>query len=234
MLLTGLLYWGTCGARTSLETGKGRRCRYYNCSACTRKGRSACLDRRVAQEDHGRAVLEHLSDRLFTANRVRGPVKQLASELGKLRRSNSDRVSALQAKLQDVKVRIRRQYEAIESAAVDITLVADHLRELTAEEAELTDKIDDCQGPPPLPLCLFREDSLRSIQANVVQQLRLPSGAMAKRYLSLSVKRIEVEGKEVRIETNLPALLEGGIRDTHEGAATRGWKFPQFGQIGSP
>jgi site-specific DNA recombinase len=221
VLLTGLLFCGKCGARMGLETAKSGQYRYYNCSTFTRKGKSACPGNRVTQDDLDKAVLEHLSARLFTTERVREIVKQLATEIGKLRRSNNERVAAIQAKLQDVRVRIKRQYEAIESGAVDMTLVGDRLRELKVEEADLAIQVDNCQGLQPLPLHLFKEDSLRSIGENVRQSLLSPEAGMAKRYLELVVKRIEIEGDNVHIETNMAALLEGGLQRQKLGTANQ-------------
>lgn len=223
VLLTGLLYCGKCGARMAVETSRGRY-RYYNCSTYTRKGKTSCPGHRVRPDELDRAVLEHLAGRLFTAERIREIVKQLATEIGKLRRSNNERVAALQARLQDVRMRIKRQYEAIESGAVDMTLVGDRLRELKVEEADLADQIERSRGPEPLPLYLFKEESLQSIAGNLRQVFLSPDSGVAKRYLNLLVRRIELEGDEVRIETNVAAMLEEGLQNAktrtanHEGA----------------
>lgn len=213
VLLTGLLFCGKCGARMGLETAKGQY-RYYNCSTFTRKGKSACPGNRVTQADLDSAVLDHLSAKLFTTERVRETVKQLAQEISKLRRSNSERVAVIQTKLQDVRVRIQRQYDAIEAGAVDVTLVGDRLRVLKAEEADLAEQIDNCQGLQPLPIHLFKEDSLRSIADNLRQAFLSTDAGVAKRYLNLVVKRIQIEGDEVHIETNLAGMLAGGLPES--------------------
>lgn len=214
VLLSGLLYCGKCGARIGLETAKGGQYRYYNCSTFTRRGKSACAGHRVPQDELNRAVLEHLSAKLFTAERVREIVKQLATEIGKLRHSNSEKVEALQAKLQDVRLRIKRQYDAIESGALDVTLVADRLRELKAEEEDLAGQLDACHDLRPLPFHLFKEDSLKSIADNLRQAFMSPDGGVAKRYLNLVVKRIEIDGERIHIETNAAAMLAGGLPES--------------------
>lgn len=214
VLLTGLLYCGKCGARVGLETAKGGQYRYYNCSTFTRKGKSACAGHRVPQDELDRAVLEHLSAKLFTAERVREIVKQLATEIGKLRHSNSEKVEALQAKLQDVRLRIKRQYDAIESGVLDITLVADRLRDLKADEEDLTGQLDGLQDLRPLPFHLFKEDSLKSIADNLRQAFMSPEGGVAKRYLNLVVKRIEMDGERVHIETDAAAMLAEGLPES--------------------
>ena len=229
VLLTGLLYCGRCGARMTLETAKSGRYRYYNCATYTRKGKNSCPGRRVRQDELDQAVLEHLAGRIFTKERIRAIVRELATEIGKLRRSNKERVTALQARIQDVRMRIRRQYEAIESGAVDMTLVGDRLRELKLEEADLSDQIERCQGPSALPLYLFKEESLQSIGENLRQTFLTPDGGVAKRYLDLFVRRIEIDGDEVMIETNVAALLEEGLQNGKMGTANHEVAVPTFG-----
>ena len=214
VLLTGLLYCSKCGARVGLETAKGGQYRYYNCSTFTRKGKSACAGHRIPQDELDRAVLEHQSAKLFTAERVREIVKQLATEIGKLRHSNSEKVEALQAKLHDVRLRIKRQYDAIESGVLDITLVADRLRDLKADEEDLTGQLDGLQDLRPLPFHLFKEDSLKSIADNLRQAFMSPEGGVTKRYLNLVVKRIEMDGERVHIETNAAAMLAEGLPES--------------------
>ncbi len=229
VLLTGLLYCSKCGARMGLETAKSGRYRYYNCSAFTRKGGTACSGHRVPQDELDRAVLGHLSGKLFTKERIREIVKHFATEIGKLRRSNNERVAALQTRLQDVRTRIKRQYDAIESGAVDMSLVGDRLRELKLEEVDLSEQIEARQGPEPLPLYLFKEESLKSIGENLQQAFLSPDGGMVKRYLSFIVKRIEIEGDEVHIETNLAALLERGVQNAEMGTVNQTVAVPTIG-----
>lgn len=214
LLLSGLLYCGKCGARVGLETAKGGEYRYYNCSTFTRKGKSACAGHRVPEHDLDKAVLDHLSAKLLTPERVREIVMQLADEIGKLRHSNNERVEALQAKLQDLRVRIKRQYDAIESGVLEITLVADRLRELKAEEGDLTGQLDAFHDLQPLPFHLFKEDNLKSITDNLRQAFMSPDSGVAKRYLNLVVKRIEMDGERVHIETNAVAMLAGGLPES--------------------
>ena len=95
-----------------------------------------------------------------------------------------------------------------------MTLVGDRLRELKLEEADLADQIDGFQGLEPLPLHLFKEDSLRSITENLRQALLSHDAGMTKRYLNLIVKRIQIEGNEVHIETNVAAMLAEGLPES--------------------
>ena len=120
---------GRCGAPMAVEVA-----RVGSTGAPT-----ACLAR-ISKEvglrgrgPHGRLdrqALEYLGDRLFTLDRIREIVRQLSHELARLRQANSEKRASVQRQLLDVRQRMRRQYEAIETGAVDVALVGDRLREL--------------------------------------------------------------------------------------------------------
>lgn len=98
------------------------------------------------------------------------------------------------------------------------------LRELKAAEADLSEQIERSQGPKPLPLYLFKDESLQAIGDNLPKALLSPDSGVAKRYLNLFARRIELERDEVRIEMNVAAMLEEGLQNakartaSHEGA----------------
>jgi hypothetical protein len=166
----------------------------------------------VPQAELERQVLEHLSTKLFALSRIRQMVRQLSREISKLRKANIGKLSALEASLQDVRLRLKRQHEAIECGAVDMTLVGDRLRELKAQEQELVEEMERACGPRPLPPYLLKEESLLSIQRNLQQVFLLNGNGVAKRYLAFLLERIEVNGDEVRLEANPAALLAGGLQ----------------------
>jgi site-specific DNA recombinase len=145
-----------------IETAKGNggKYRYYNCSVFTRQGKSACPGNRVRQDELEPRVLEHLSQRVFSLERIKGLVQQLAKELGKLRKANAERIRSVETQLNDVRFRIAKNHDAIESGAVDMSLVGDRLRQLKAEEADLLEQLERARGPRQIPPYLFKEDSL--------------------------------------------------------------------------
>ena len=227
-LLTGLLHCGKCGARMTMETGKGGAYRYYNCSTYTRRGKSSCEGNRVPQGELEQEVLKHLAAKLFTPERIRSIVLQLGQELSHLRKTNSAKVSVLQRQLQDVRLRIQRQHEAIESGVLDIGLVADRLRVLKAEEQDTSEQVERARGPRPIPPYLFKESSLRSIQENLETAFFKSGADLAKRYLNLVLQRVEVNGDEVRLEANTAALLSGDIHKQKVGTVNHEGAVPTF------
>ncbi len=217
LLLTGLLRCGKCGARMTLETGKGGAYRYYNCSNYLRRGKSSCPGNRVPQRELEQQILEHLADKLFTIERIRGLVRQLAAELAKFRRRNSEKIRPLRRQLDDVRARIKRHYEAIEAGAVDLHLVGERIRELKQEEADLAARLEQVDRPKQIPPYLFKTENLQKIQANLRQIFLSDQHGLAKRYLNLLLRRIEIEGDEVRLQGDTSALCALGMAPDDKG-----------------
>jgi site-specific DNA recombinase len=73
ILLTGLAICATCWGGMTLRTGTskgGRVYRYYTCSNCATKGKTACKGRSIPMQKLDTLVTEHLMERLFKPERV--------------------------------------------------------------------------------------------------------------------------------------------------------------------
>ena len=84
ILLTGLAVCATCQGGMTLRTGTSQNGvvhRYYTCSTCARKGKSACKGRSIRMDKLDGLVTQHLIDRLFNPER-------LAAILASLERSS--------------------------------------------------------------------------------------------------------------------------------------------------
>ena len=123
---------------------------------------------------------------------------------------------------------IKRYYDAIESGALDLTLVGDRLRELKAQEGDLAQQIERAQGPRPVPPYLFKEESLQSIQTNLRAASFTSGSAVAKRYLNFLLRRIEINGDEVRLEANTAALLSEDLYKAKVGTVNHEGSVPTF------
>ena len=212
-LLTGLLLCSKCGARMTVQTAKSGAYRYYNCSTYVRKGKSVCEGNRVPQHELEQQILEHLANKLFTVERIREIVRQVAKELAKFKRRNRGKVQHLQRELEGLRLKVRRHYEAIEEGAVDLTVVGDRLRELKSEESELVQRIEEVQGPKQIPPYLFKADRLHAIQETLHDVFVGNEHGLAKRYLNLLLEKIELEGNEVRLLGNAAALCSLGLAE---------------------
>src|SRR5262245_31113350 len=82
ILLTGLAVCATCRGGMTLRTGTSQNGvihRYYTCSTCASKGKSACKGRSIRMDKLDRLVTDHLVERLFEPERLDGMLGSLTA-----------------------------------------------------------------------------------------------------------------------------------------------------------
>jgi site-specific DNA recombinase len=222
-LLTGLAVCGLCGARMTLETSRGgRRFTYYNCSNYIRRGKAVCPGQRIPARELEQAVLDHMANKLFTAERVKAILKGVYEEVRKLEKGNDAQRKSLNRQLDVIKAKLGKQYEAIESGAIELRDVGERIRELKERREQITAKLEEIKSPKPIPLHFFKNDAIVEFQ-QTIRELFLgeTDRDVAKRYLKLFIERItinlpkvDIVGKSevvLAVLENKKAVRTGGI-----------------------
>ena len=106
ILLTGLAVCATCRGGMMLRTGtskSGRVYRYYTCSSCATKGKTACKGRSIPMEKLDTLVTEHLLERLFKPERIAVILASLSSHRSEQAVAVNARILALQREMIDAR-----------------------------------------------------------------------------------------------------------------------------------
>ena len=205
-LLTGIAFCGLCGSGMQMETGKSGNYVYYNCRSYVRSGKSSCIGQRIPATELDNAVLIHMSDRLFTKERIK---KLLAGVVYRskpvINRSKNLR-NTLFRERRDVENRLKKQYDAIEKGILGTDDVSGRIRELKAQRSEIDNQLQSALTRP-FPLNAFTNRSIEEFQKTVKALFLTPESDFAKRYLKLFIDRITINGRQVRIEGKPTAIL---------------------------
>lgn len=222
LLLAGLVRCGKCGASYGLETSGKRRAsgdggyRYYNCRSFTRTGREACAGHRHKVEALDAAVLEHLTERLFTPERCRELLDDLVRESGLLRQKTEEQRKSFERELDDVDRKVRRWEDAFERGELPGELGLERLRELSAKREEITAALGKVVPMRPLPPHLFTEATQARFRETLRGLFLAGDNAFSRHYLRHLVERIDVTDRHVRIHGKAAgaiALMAGGAAD---------------------
>jgi hypothetical protein len=210
LLLAGVAQCELCGSTLGLETSgkvnsEGERPhRYYNCRRFLKSGKSACPGVRVPEAKLDRAVLEHLADKVFTAERCRQILKDIADERGLLREKTAAQRENLKVQLLDAQRRLAIWRDKLEERPADADVLLPRLRELQAQCAELEAalaKVVPLRAPPPQ---LYTDATLGRFQALLREAFLSGHNAMTRAYLRFLVERIDVRAVGVRnVELNI-------------------------------
>jgi site-specific DNA recombinase len=88
--------------------------RYYTCSTCARKGKSACKGRSIRMDKLDRLVTEHLTERLFEPERLAAVLASVTARRGEKSASVNNRIMALQREVTDAEDKLKRLYRLVE------------------------------------------------------------------------------------------------------------------------
>ena len=141
-LLSGLMRCGKCdGAYGVTGYGRDRKYAYYDCINYSKKGKKVCPGRRLRADELDREVTERVRKLVFSNENMRKLVDDINATTNSLRIDYTRKITKLKKKAVDLQLRTRRQYEAIESGNIDLSLVAERLKELRIQRDSLQEEI---------------------------------------------------------------------------------------------
>jgi site-specific DNA recombinase len=205
-LLTGICFCGNCGRGMQMETGKGGNYVYYNCRGYVRSGKSTCCGQRIPAQELENAVLNHMSHRLFTKERIKRILAGVISKSKSVIRGSDNLRNRLAQERKDIEKRLQHQYDAIERGLVSTYDVSERIRELKKKRDQIDDQLKKAQVPVAPP-SVFTDRSIENFQSNVKYFFLNSDRDFTKRYLKLFINRITVTGGQVRIEGKPAAIL---------------------------
>ncbi len=141
-LLSGLMRCGKCdGAYGVTGYGRKRKYAYYNCINYSKKGKKVCPGRRLRADELDREIIERVRKLVFSDENMRKLLDDINTATKSLRVDYSRKITDLKKKAADLQLRTARQYEAIESGKIDLSLVAERLKELRIQRDSLQEEI---------------------------------------------------------------------------------------------
>lgn len=202
ILLTGLAVCASCDGGMTLRTGtsrNGKIHRYYTCSACARSGKAACKGRSIRMDTLDDLVVEHLSKRLFTTERLTELLASVASNRAKKAAEVDGRIIALQREASDAEDKLKRLYRMVEDGIAEMD---DILRERVAslrldrERAQAALERVRAQTVPSgaIPLAVIERFG-RTMRENICAG----DVPFRKAYLRSVIDRVEVDDHAIRI-----------------------------------
>lgn len=212
-LLTGLAVCATCRGGMMLRTGTskgGRVYRYYTCSSCTTKGKTACKGRSIGMDKLDGLVTEHLKAHLFEPERLAGLLSSLSARRADKAQAVNGRIMALQREVTEAEDKLKRLYRLVEDGLTDLDeLLKDRLNALKAERDRAKAALERAKEQAGMQIQI---DPALIEQFGRTMRENFSSGAIPfrKAYLQALVDVIEVDDHRIRIKGSKD-LLEKAV-----------------------
>jgi len=141
-LLSGLMRCGKCdGAYGVTGYGRDRKYAYYNCITYSKQGKDVCPGHRVRADELDNEIIKRVKSLLFSDENMKKLADDINQAAKSLRTDYWKKIIDLKKKASELQNRVMRQYDAIESGIIDLTLVAPRLKELKTQKDSLQEEI---------------------------------------------------------------------------------------------
>ena len=144
-LLSGLLKCGVCGRPYSAQGAKSGQFAYYICGTLFREGAGTCSARYLNAPRLETFVVEKIRERILNEETIVALVTLVAEEIDAMAGELSGRLEVVEAELSDVRKRLERLYEAIETSELTLEVLSPRIMSLRHREEQLEAARDDAE-----------------------------------------------------------------------------------------
>ena len=128
-LLSGLLRCETCGkAMTAAEAKRGKYT-YYVCHSLLKRGKGTCKTPRLNAKSFEKLIVDEIRANVLTESNIRDLVKLLDEEMDGVAAEQRERLETIEEELEDVKKRLVRIWNFIETSDTEMADASDRIRE---------------------------------------------------------------------------------------------------------
>jgi len=213
ILLTGLAVCATCRGGMTLRTGTSQNGvihRYYTCSTCARKGKSACKGRSIRMDKLDGLVTDHLVEQLFHPERLAGILGSLTARRAEKAESVNRRVMALQREVTDAEDKLKRLYRLVEDGITDLDdVLQDRLNNLKAERDRAKAALEAAKYQIA-PGIRIDPALIERFGRSMREKFTIGSVPFRKAHLQSLIDTVEVDDQHIRIRGS-KELLERAV-----------------------
>jgi hypothetical protein len=201
--------------RTGTSKG-GRVYRYYTCSNCATKGKTACKGRSIPMGKLDALVTDHLLERLFKPERLALILAPLSSRRAEQAAALNSRIVCLQREMIEADDKLKRLYRLVEDGLTDLDeVLKDRLHILKADRDRAKAALERAKE---YSVSHIRIDPALIERFGSTMREKFSTGSVPfrKAYLRSLIDAVEVDDHQIRIKGN-KELLEKAVLASQSG-----------------
>ena len=222
-LLSGIVRCQTCGKTLSGQESKSGQFAYYVCQSLLKQGSGACDAPRLNAKRFEGIIIDQIRDNILTEGNIRDLVRLVDEEMDGVAREQQERLDMVEAELAEVRRRLDRLWQAVETTDLEINDILPRIREHKERQEKLELAAEEARA-----LLTERREVLGDMETITAytQDMRdflLKSDLTESRaFIKSFVKEIEVAPGRAVIRYSIPMPEDSRIpgRDTEEVALT--------------
>ena len=214
-LLSGLLKCGVCGRPYSGQGAKSGQFAYYVCGTLFREGAGTCSARYLNAPRVEDFIVEKIRERILTEETIVELVTLVAEEIDAMAGELSGRLEVVEAELGDVRKRLVRLYEALETSDLTLEVLSPRIFSLRHREEQLEAAREDAETQlERRRVELPTTEEIRGYVADFREFLKDGTFPERKALIRNFVEGIEVNGDEATLTYTVPMPRDGVTRES--------------------
>ena len=209
-LLSGLLKCGVCGRPYSAQGAKSGQFAYYICGTLFREGVGMCSARYLNAPKLETFVVEKIRERILNEEPIVALVTLVAEEIDAMAGELSGRLEVIEAELGDVRKRLEKLYEAIETSELTLEVLSPRIFSLRHREEQLEAAREDAETQlEQRRVALPDAEEIVEYVADFRDFLKEGTIPERKALIRNFVEGIEVVGDEATLTYTVPMPSDG-------------------------
>ena len=209
-LLSGLLKCGVCGRPYSGQGAKSGQYGYYICGTLFREGAGTCSARYLNAPKVEEFVVQKIRERILTEETIVELVTLVAEEIDAMAGELAGRLEVIDADLGDVRKRLERLYEALETSELTLEVLSSRIFSLRHREEQLEAAREDAETQlEQRRVELPNTEEIAEYVADFRDFLKDGTFPERKALIRNFVEGIEVVGDEVVLTYTIPMPNDG-------------------------
>ena len=234
-LLSGLVRCETCGRAMTAAEAKSGKYTYYVCQSLMKRGSGACDSPRLNAKSFEKLIVHEIRENVLTESNIRDLVKLLDEEMDGVAREQRERLQTIDEELEDVKRRLGRIWQAIETTDIEMADASDRIREHRERKEKLEVAAEEARG-------LLKErrrfldsaDTIATFAAEMGDFLKTSELTETRAFVRFFVKEIEVKPGRAAIVYTIPTPEDSPIGGADVAEVALNGRVMSTGHVGGP
>ena len=206
-LLSGIAKCETCGKAMTAAEAKSGKYTYYICHSLLKRGKGACKTPRLNAKSFEKLIVNEIRENVLTESNIRDLVKLLDEEMDGVARDQRERLQTIEEELEDVKKRLARIWNHIETTDTEMADASDRIREHRERKEKLEVAAEEARA-------LLKErrqfldsaDTIATFAAEMSEFLKTSELTETKAFVGSFVKEVVVKPGRAAIVYSIPEI----------------------------
>ena len=204
-LLSGIAKCETCGKAMTAAEAKSGKYTYYICHSLLKRGKGTCKTPRLNAKSFEKLIVNEIRENVLTESNIRDLVKLLDEEMDGVARDQRERLQTIEEELEDVKKRLARIWNHIETTDTEMADASDRIKEHRERKEKLEIAAEEARA-------LLKErrqfldsaDTIATFAAEMSEFLKTSELTETKAFVGSFVKEVVVKPGRAAIVYSIP------------------------------